>query len=335
MNAFIALSVLFVCVYSAPTFNTQLDESWTLFKRSFDKQYQSGVEEITRRSAWEANIDIIRKHNLEADLGLHRYTLGMNKYGDMTNAEFNEQMNTLNMNLRNQTLDLHRQTYKAPASFQRPDSVDWTSKGYVTQVKDQGQCGSCWAFSSTGALEGQHFAKTGQLVSLSEQNLVDCSGSYGNQGCNGGWPDSSFRYVKDNGGIDTEGSYPYEARNDNCRFNPGYVGATDTGFVDVAAQDENSLQNAIANIGPISVLIDASHSSFQLYRDGVYDEPACSTTQLDHAVLAVGYLSKDGRDCYIVKNSWGSSWGTGGYILMSRNNNNQCGIATAASYPTV
>lgn len=105
--------------------------------------------------------------------------------------------------------------------------IDWTQRGYVTQVKDQGQCGSCWAFSSTGSLEGQHFAATGQLVSLSEQNLVDCSGSFGNSGCNGGWMDNSFRYIQANGGIDTEDSYPYETRTADCRFNPGTVGATD------------------------------------------------------------------------------------------------------------
>jgi len=334
MKAFIALCLLFVCVYSAPTFNAQLDASWTLFKRTFGKQY-SADEEISRRVAWEANVEIIRKHNLESDLGLHTYTLGMNNYGDMTNQEFNTMMNTLKAKPRDTSSAFDRHTYRAPANFQLPAAVDWRPKGYVTPIKDQGQCGSCWAFSATGSLEGQHFAKTGQLVSLSEQNLVDCSSKQGNMGCNGGLMDYAFTYIKENGGIDTEMSYPYQARTLNCRFKAADVGATDTGFTDVAAQDENALQSAIATVGPISVAIDASHSSFQLYRSGVYNEVACSATQLDHGVLAVGYDSQGGQDYYIVKNSWGTSWGQAGYIWMSRNKSNQCGIATMSSYPLV
>jgi cathepsin L len=334
MKAFIALCLLFVCVYSAPTFDATLDASWTLFKRTYEKEYETSNEEFNRRLVWEDNVAIIRKHNLEADLGLHTYTLGMNKYGDMTIKEFVKQMNGLDLSL-NRTNGADRHTYRAPANFKLPDSVDWRTKGYVTPIKDQGQCGSCWAFSATGSLEGQHFAKTKQLVSLSEQNLVDCSGKFGNFGCRGGLMDNAFNYIKSNMGIDTEPSYPYEAKDDTCRFDAKNVGATDTGFVDIAQKSETDLQNAIATVGPISVAIDAAHSSFQLYRSGVYNEPACSQTQLDHGVLAVGFDSQGGQDYYIVKNSWGTSWGNQGFIFMSRNKNNQCGIATLSSYPLV
>lgn len=172
----------------------------------------------------------------------------------------------------------------------------------MTPVKDQGQCGSCWAFSSTGSLEGQHFAKTKQLVSLSEQNLVDCSQKQGNMGCNGGLMDQAFTYIKENKGIDTEKSYPYEAEDRTCRFKAADVGATDTGFTDIKSKNEEALQQAVATIGPIAVAIDASHNSFQLYKRGVYNEKSCSQTQLDHGVLAVGYGTEGSDDYWLVKN---------------------------------
>lgn len=149
--------------------------------------------------------------------------------------------------------------------------------------------------------------------------------------------DNAFRYIKDNHGIDTENSYPYLAEDEKCHYKPKNSGATDRGFVDIESGNEDKLKAAVATIGPISVAIDASHESFQLYSDGVYYEPECSSEQLDHGVLVVGYGTDEasGQDYWLVKNSWGDSWGDKGYVKMARNKDNHCGIATQASYPLV
>ncbi|CAF4449438.1 unnamed protein product [Rotaria sp. Silwood2] len=233
-----------------------------------------------------------------------------------------------------------RHTFLPSSHVAIPSAVDWRKKGAVTTViEDQGQCGSCWAFTATGALEGQHFLKTGNLVRLSAQNLIDCTSKYGNEGCCGGYMDASFQYIKDNKGLDTEASYPYEAQDGKCRFKRATVGATDTGFVDLPSGNETTLQSAIATVGPIAVAIDAMQESFQFYSSGVYDDPKCSSTDVNHTFIVIGYDTlKNGtkkQDYYIAKNSWGETWGNKGYIWMSRNKNNQCGIANIASYPLV
>jgi len=310
-----------------------LKDEWEAFKSHHSKAYLNEIEERFRMKIYLENRQRIAKHNKNPE---NEFQLKMNKYGDLLPHEFKSVMNGYRMDLKRNNTDDEKVVFLSPENYcEAPKSVDWREKGYVTPVKDQGQCGSCWSFSATGALEGQHMRKTGKLVSLSEQNLVDCSTSEGNEGCNGGLMDNAFRYVEKNKGIDTETSYPYEAEDDKCRFKRSEVGADDKGFVDVPEGNEKALMKAVATVGPISIAIDASHETFQFYESGVYFEKKCSSTELDHGVLVVGYGSENGKDYWLVKNSWGESWGDGGYIKMARNKNNQCGVASQASYPLV
>jgi len=305
---------------------------WESFKQTHSKSYSS-MEEKSRFIKFNNNFKAIIQHNAEQERGLHSYRLGINEYSDLDIFEVHMKMNGYRQSVG---APRNGSKYMSPANLaELPDTVDWREEGYVTPVKNQGQCGSCWAFSTTGSLEGQHFKATGKLVSLSEQQLVDCSHKYGNDGCEGGLMDNAFQYIKENGGVDTEDTYPYDAADEKCHFKKRDVGAEDTGYVDVTAGDEDALKEASATVGPISVAIDASHSSFQLYSSGVYEEPQCSSEQLDHGVLVVGYGTENGKDYWLVKNSWGESWGENGYIKMARNSDNQCGVASQASYPLV
>lgn len=326
MKLLLAICMLgLACAYTIERHEEIADGSWKLWKGVHTKSYENINEEKVRYTIWQDNQRKIAEHNAK-NSGL---TLRMNHFGDLTNTEYRAMVNGYLHHQKNGS------AFLAPSHVEEPATVDWRDQGYVTPVKNQGQCGSCWAFSTTGSLEGQHFKKTGTLVSLSEQNLVDCSTSYGNNGCQGGLMDNAFEYIKANKGIDTESSYPYTGRNGQCKFNAANVGATVTGHTDIPQGDEAALKTALATVGPISVAIDASNFSFQFYHSGVYDESSCSSTQLDHGVLAVGYGTYQGKDYWLVKNSWGSGWGLNGYIRMSRNKQNQCGIASSASYPLV
>jgi cathepsin L len=219
-----------------------------------------------------------------------------------------------------------------------PETVDWRTKGVVTGVKDQGDCGGCWAFSSTGNLEGLNALQTGNLTSLSEQNLIDCSNAptHPNSGCDGGRVDWSLMYVSENKGIDTEQSYPYTARDGSCHFDRENVAGTCTGYKQVQERNETALQVAVATIGPISIAIDVT-DPFANYHSGVFYDPDCQSGEmnLDHAVLIVGYGVEEGKKYWLVKNSWGASWGDKGYIKMARDRDNNCGVATQAFYGTL
>jgi len=298
---------------------------FTKWMRDNSKVYASDVF-LTKYSTWKDNFQWVQEFNQR---GLS-FTVAVNEFSDLTSAEFNKVYNGLKLKtpitLSNTAFELN--------DVALPASVDWRTQGVVTGIKNQGQCGSCWSFSTTGSLEGAHAIHTGSLVGLSEQNLMDCSQAYGNQGCDGGLMDDAFQYIIANHGIDTEASYPYTAEDGpSCQYNAANCGSTLAAYTDVQSGSEAALQTAVATQGPVSVAIDASHPSFQMYSGGVYYEPACSSTQLDHGVLAVGYSSTGTQAYWIVKNSWGTGWGMNGYIWMSRNMNNNCGIATMSSFP--
>jgi len=283
-----------------------------------------------RFNVWKANLDAIYLHNK----GNHSYTLAMNAFGDLTPQEF------IGTHTGYKHIDMgylrSLNTDGDLADVTVAPSIDWRTEGAVTDVKDQGQCGSCWAFSATGSTEGAHFIANGDLVSLSEQQLMDCSKSEGNQGCNGGFMDYAFQYIIDNG-ITTETAYPYRAVDGTCKSAGKPVAATIRSFKDVTPNNNNALKTAL-NVGPVSIAIEADQTGFQFYQSGIFDG-TCGAT-LDHGVLAVGYGTQSGTPYYIVKNSWGSSWGEEGYIRLidaptKNKNTGQCGMLSVPSYPVV
>jgi cathepsin L len=228
-----------------------------------------------------------------------------------------------------------RQTNVKPLKADPPASIDYRDKGVVNAIKDQGQCGSCWAFGTIQAAESNYALKFGTLNSCSEQNLVDCVTSC--DGCDGGLEELAYQYIISNqaGLLNTEASYPYTARDGSCKYNAAGGLNKVVSYQNGKSGDESYLLNLVGTVGVADVAIDASQNSFQLYSTGVYNEPRCGNTEydLDHAVGCIGYGTASGTDYWLVRNSWGTSWGQKGYIQMSRNKNNQCGIATDALVP--
>jgi cathepsin L len=288
------------------------------FVKDYKKQYP--IEEFFDRfHIFKANYEMIEAHNN----GSSSWKMGVNQFADLTKDEFRSFLG-----LRPRENSYIRQMNTVDVPLGPINDIDWTTKGAVTPVKDQGQCGSCWAFSTTGSMEGVVAIKTGQLISLSEQELVDCAGSSGNQGCNGGLMDDAFNWIIQNGGLDSEADYPYHARDGTCLGRPSV--AKITGYQDVQQGSEAALGSVLQS-QPVSIAIEADQSSFQMYRSGVFTGP-CGQ-QLDHGVLLVGMGTDGGQDYWRVKNSWGVSWGDQGYIRMIRNKN-MCGLSNMASYPT-
>jgi C1A family cysteine protease len=300
------------------------------FRSQHGKSYKSGFEAEARYQIFKKNIDFIAEHNK----GDHSYTVGMNQFGDMTNDEYVQMLAMCGPQMKTGVPGSLRGNR---LSGDPPASVDWRAKGAVTPVKNQGQCGSCWAFSTTGSTEGIAQISTGKLPSLSEQQLVDCGAKEGSHGCEGGLMDYGFQFIIDNNGICTEKSYPYEARDDECRAAKHDNVVQVAGYQDVQSESEEALRKAVAQ-GPVSIAIEADQSCFQGYSGGILDDPGCGT-MLDHGVLVVGYGTEGGKDYWIVKNSWGPEWGEEGYIRLARKKGDkspgQCGIQMQPSYPQI
>jgi C1A family cysteine protease len=304
-------------------------------KRMFDewkitngKEYETNLEHRYRFSVFTENYANIQEQN-----SLNRsIILGLNKFADLTNDEF------VGKHLNNYVPVKQSQFFhKSSPISALPNEIDWTTKGAVTPVKNQGQCGSCWSFSTTGAVEGAWFIKTGELVSLSEQQLIDCSEPEGNQGCNGGLMNNAFEYIIKNGGICSETNYSYTATQGNCTScNPV---AKINSYVNVTPNNTEALMTAVAQ-QPVSVAVQADGLDWQFYMGGIVTDN-CGFN-LDHGILVVGYgtdYTTQPQDYWKIKNSWGPEWGENGYIRLGRGTKfdpaGQCGILMIPSYPVV
>jgi len=282
------------------------------FTARFQKSYPT-EEMFKRYNIFKDNLDYVNEHNAKNET----YTLGINEFSDLSHQEF------LSIYVGGFQPFVGTEEHVISHAGNAPNDVDWRGKA-VTAIKNQGSCGSCWAFGTTGGVEGAVAIKSGKApVSLSEQQLVDCAGSAGNHGCSGGLPSLAYNWIKSNGGLCDQTSYPYTGRDGSCKKTCSPV-AKITGFTGVGKTDQAHVDAVTKQ--PLSIGIDASARGFQQYKSGVFSGP-CGTS-LNHAVLTVGYNAQ----AFIVKNSWGTSWGDQGYIQMARNKN-VCGMFNVVNYP--
>ncbi|TKW09481.1 hypothetical protein SEVIR_6G104100v4 [Setaria viridis] len=296
----------------------------------YSRVYKDAAEKARRFEVFKANVKFIESFNAA---GNRKFWLGVNQFADLTNDEF--RATKTNKGFKPSPM-------KVPTGFRYenvsidalPATIDWRTKGAVTPIKDQGQCGCCWAFSAVAATEGIVKLSTGKLISLSEQELVDCDVHGEDQGCEGGLMDDAFKFIIKNGGLTTESGYPYTAADGKCKSGSNSA-ATIKSYEDVPANNEAALMKAVAN-QPVSVAVDGGDMTFQFYSGGVMTG-SCGT-DLDHGIAAIGYgKASDGTNYWLMKNSWGTTWGENGYLRMEKDISDKrgmCGLAMEPSYPT-
>uniref|UniRef100_A0A8C9Z5J6 Pro-cathepsin H n=1 Tax=Sander lucioperca TaxID=283035 RepID=A0A8C9Z5J6_SANLU len=297
----------------------------SLFHMQHNKVYDT-EEYYHRLHIFTENRREIDHHNA----GNHSFTMGLNQFSDMTFEEFRKLFLLTEPQNCSATTGGH-----VNRAGPYPEFVDWRMKdNVVTPVKNQGHCGSCWTFSTTGCLESVNAIATGKLIPLSEQQLIDCAKDFNNHGCMGGLPSQAFEYIKYNKGLMTEEDYPYKGHDDSCHFEPALAAAFVLDVVNITSYDEKAMVDAVARLNPVSFGFQVT-ADFMHYREGVYRSTQCKNTadKVNHAVLAVGYgVEESGMPYWIVKNSWGTAWGMDGYFLIERGKN-MCGLAACSSYP--
>ncbi|CAG9765400.1 unnamed protein product [Ceutorhynchus assimilis] len=305
----------------------EITNQWLKFKSDNFKQFSP--EEDTRRfNIFKENLKRIDDYRQKLQAGLIDFRVAITQFADLTKEEFISKMLTLKVpeERSKRALPKLNRTIR-----QISDSVDWRNQGAVTPIKNQKDCSSCWAFSAVGSLEGQYYKKYGNLISISEQNLIDCSTDGNNRGCNGGWIGNAFKYLTNNQ-ITAENEYAYTGTQQMCNNNMGNFKISIKGYQTIQP-DESQLQQAVATIGPISAALDASN--LQFYAGGVYRDDDCAVGRVNHGIVIVGYGTESGRDYWLIKNSWGNQWGEGGYFKLIRNKGNQCNIASYGMYPNL
>lgn len=310
---------IFLSIASCSLYYKHEEKSFLSWMRSTN-QFFTGDEYQLRFGIFLTNSRYVKEHNFAKK----KFTVSLNKFAAYTPAEYKALLG-FKMDLEN------RKAFKA-SKKSSSDSLDWRDKGVVNEIKDQAACGSCWAFSAIQAAESSNAISTGTLQRFSEQNLIDCVKTC--YGCNGGVMTSAYSYVVgfQDGKFNLESDYKYIATEGACEFDKYSKVGTISDYIVIKKGDEDDLAAKCEQYGPVSVAIDASNWSFQLYSSGIYDEPSCSSISLDHGVGCVGYGSEKGVKYWIVRNSWGTTWGENGYIRMLWDNN-QCGIATMAAVP--